>query len=98
MLANEQTDLLVLCDTLSMEERGRAIAFTNSWPTMTSVILTGGACGCDAQMLEIVLDSLSAEGDQFRAQRFAASQYLLHAADFSKSNAAYENKSKVIPS
>ena len=58
MLPTEQTNLLVLCHTLSMEDCGRAIALTHPWPRTKSLILTAGAKGCHAQIMGAALDTM----------------------------------------
>jgi hypothetical protein len=49
LLSTEETDLLVLCHSLSMEECGRSIALTIPWPRTKSLILIAGPKGCHAQ-------------------------------------------------
>jgi hypothetical protein len=57
MLLEKQIDLLVLCHSLSMEERGRALALTYRWPMIRSLILTAGDDGCPDNLITEVIDA-----------------------------------------
>jgi len=58
MLAEKQIDLLILCHSLSMEERGRALALTYRWPMMRSLVLTAREDGCPDNLLTAVVDTV----------------------------------------
>ncbi len=58
MLAEKQIDLLILCHSLSMEERGRALALTYRWPMMRSLVLTAREDGCPDNLLTAVIDTV----------------------------------------
>lgn len=62
MSGTEHTDLLILCHSLSMEECGPAIALTNSWPNVKSLILSAGTCGCHRQITTAALDTYEGTG------------------------------------
>jgi DNA-binding response OmpR family regulator len=51
MLREAEIDLLILCHSLPMEERGRALAVTYHWPMMRSLVLTAGEDGCRDNLL-----------------------------------------------
>jgi hypothetical protein len=58
MLREKEVDLLILCHSLPMEDRGRALAFTYRWPMMRSLVLTAGADGCRGDLLATVRDAV----------------------------------------
>ena len=58
MLVTGQTDLLILCHSLSTEDCGGAIALTTPYPKVKSLILTAGERGCHAHLLAAVLDTM----------------------------------------
>jgi hypothetical protein len=58
MLREKEVDLLILCHSLSMEDRGRALAFTYRWPMMRSLVLTAGDDGCRGDLLSAVRDAV----------------------------------------
>ncbi len=58
ILSTEQTDLLVLCHSLSMEECGRSIALTLPWPRIRSLILTVGPESGHALFPGTILDAM----------------------------------------
>jgi hypothetical protein len=58
VLREKQIDILILCHSLSLEERGRALALTYCWPMMRSLVLTAGDDGCPDNLLTEVIDAL----------------------------------------
>jgi hypothetical protein len=58
MLREKEVDLLILCHSLSMEDRGRALAFTYRWPMMRSLVLTAEDDGCRDDLLTAVRDAV----------------------------------------
>jgi hypothetical protein len=58
LLREKEIDLLILCRSLPMEDRGRAIALTYRWPMMRSLVLTGGDDGCRDNLLSEVRDAV----------------------------------------
>jgi hypothetical protein len=58
VLREKQIDLLILCHSLSMEERGRALALTDRWPIMRSLVLTAGDDSCPDNLLTELIDAL----------------------------------------
>ena len=51
MLREVEIDLLILCHSLPMEDRGRALALNYLWPMMRSLVLTAGESGCRDNLL-----------------------------------------------
>lgn len=58
VLREKHVDLLILCHSLSMEERGRALTLPYRWPMMRSLVLTAGDGGCPDNLLTEVIDAL----------------------------------------
>jgi hypothetical protein len=63
LLREKEIDLLIICRSLPMEDRGRAIALTYRWPMMRSLVLTNGGCGCCDNLLSEVRDAVGGPAD-----------------------------------
>jgi hypothetical protein len=63
VLREKGVDLLIICRSLPMEDRGRAIALTYRWPMMRSFVLTGGDDGCCDNLLSQVRDAVGGPAD-----------------------------------
>jgi DNA-binding response OmpR family regulator len=58
MLREKEVDLLILCHSLPMVDRGRALALTYRWPMMRSLVLTAGEDGSRDNLLTEVRDAV----------------------------------------
>jgi DNA-binding NtrC family response regulator len=58
LLREREIDLLILCHSLPMEDRGRALALTYRWPMMRSLVLTGANGDCRDNLLSEVRDAV----------------------------------------
>jgi len=58
MIREKEVDLLILCHSLPMEDRGRALSFTYRRPMMRSLVLTAGDDGCRDHLLTEVRNAV----------------------------------------
>jgi hypothetical protein len=63
LLREKEIDLLIICRSLPMEDRGRAIALTYRWPMLRSFVVTGGDDGCCDNLLSEVRDAVGGPAD-----------------------------------
>lgn len=58
ILRDAEIDLLILCHSLPMEDRGRALALNYRWPMMKSLVLTSAEDGCRDTLLTEVREAV----------------------------------------